>query len=59
MAKKKRTLALTKAELVFDIEGIKVIELLKEDREQVLEDLLRDFDGCQNLSITVSTEREI
>lgn len=59
MAKKKRTLALTKAELVFDIEGIKVIEHLKEDREHVLEDLLRDFDGCQNLSITVSTEREI
>lgn len=60
MAKKKRTLALTKAELVFDIEGIKVIEHLKEeDREHVLEDLLRDFDGCQNLSITVSTEKEI
>ena len=60
MAKKKRTLALTKAELVFDIEGIKVIEHLKEEsKEYFLENLLKDFDGCQNLSITVSTEREI
>ena len=60
MAKKKRTLALSKAELIFDLDGIKVIEHLKEeDREHSLEDLLRDFDGCQNLSITVSTEKEI
>lgn len=60
MAKKKRTLALSKAELVFDEDGIKVIEHLKEeDKPHVLEDLLRDFEGCQNLTISVSTEKEI
>lgn len=60
MAKKKRTLALTKAELVFDVDGIKVIEHLKEEsKEYFLENLLKDFEGCQNLVINISTEKEI
>lgn len=60
MAKKKRTLALSKAELIFDLDGIKVIEHLKEEsKEYFLENLLKDFEGCQNLVINISTEKEI
>ena len=60
MAKRKRSLGFSKAELVFEEDQVLVIEHLKdEDKEHNLIELLKDFEGCQNLSITVSTEREI
>lgn len=60
MAKKKRTLALSKTELVFEDNGVIAIEHLKDDdKEHNLIDLLRDFEGCTNLTISVSTESEI
>lgn len=61
MAKTKRSLSLSKAEFSFDTEeGTVVIEHLKdEDKLHVLDDLLRRFEGCQNLTISISTEKEI
>lgn len=60
MAKKKRTLALSKTELVFEEDRVIAIEHLKDDdREHDLVELLRDFEGCTNLTISVSTESEI
>lgn len=60
MAKKKRTLALSKTELIFEEDKVIAIEHLKEeDKEHDLVELLRDFEGCTNLSISISTEKEI
>lgn len=60
MAKKKRTLALSKTELIFEENRVVAIEHLKdEDKEHDLIELLRDFAGCTNLTISVSTEKEI
>ncbi len=61
MAKKTMSTKLTKAELVFNADGtISVVEHLKEDTMvHELEDILRDYEGRTNLSISISTEREI
>ena len=60
MAKRKRSLNLSKTELVFEDDKVIVIEHLKdEDKEYDLIELLKDFEGCQNLSISISTEKEI
>lgn len=59
MAKKKKTVSLKNAEILFGDE-IQVIERLK-DEELVndLETILREFEGCANLTISISTETEI
>jgi hypothetical protein len=60
MAKRKRSLNISKAEFLFEEDGVKVIEHLKEnDREYELIDLIKDFEGCTNLTISISTEKEI
>lgn len=60
MAKRKRSLNLSKTELIFEDDKVIAIEHLKdEDKTYDLVDLLREFEGCQNLTISVSTEKEI
>ena len=60
MAKRKRSLNLSKTELIFEDDKVIAIEHLKdEDKEYDLIELLKDFEGCQNLSIPISTEKEI
>ena len=60
MAKKKRSLNISKAEFLFEEDGIKILEHLKDsDREYELVDLIKDFEGCSNLTISISTEKEI
>ncbi|HJG96447.1 MAG TPA: hypothetical protein K8V90_05025 [Romboutsia timonensis] len=60
MAKRKRSLNLSKTELIFEDDKVIAIEHLKnEDKEYDVFDLLRDFEGCQNLTINISTEKEI
>lgn len=59
MAKKKMSIAMKNAELVFD-EKIKVIEHGKDsDVEYDLESILRQFEGVENLSISISTDKDI
>ena len=54
MAKKKVSVALKSAEIEFG-EEIVIIEHLKEDDARTnLEDILRQFEGCTNLSISIS-----
>ena len=51
---------MSKTELIFEDGKVIAIEHLKdEDKTYDLVDLLRDFEGCQNLTISVSTEKEI
>lgn len=60
MAKKKRSLNLSKTELIFDGEQVIAIEHLKdEDKTYNLVELLKEFEGCTNLTISISTEKEI
>ena len=61
MAKKTMSTKLTKAELFFEEDGtILVVEHLKDDaREHCLNDILLDYKGKTNLSISISTEKEI
>lgn len=60
MASFKNSLSLKKAELVFEDNGITVIEAHKDgDITNDLTTLLKRFEGCTNLTISVSTEREI
>lgn len=60
MASFKNSLSLKKAELVFEDDGITVIETHKDgDITNDLVELLRRFEGCQNLTISVSVEKEI
>ena len=61
MAKKTMATKLTRAEIFFEENGdILVVEHLKdEDREHYLNDILKDYEGKSNLSISISTEREI
>ena len=60
MAKRKRSLNLSKTELVFEDDKVIAIEHLKNDiKEYDLIELLKDFEGCQNLVINISTEKEI
>lgn len=61
MAKKTMSTKLTKAEIVFNEDGtISVMEHLKEDTVvHNIEDILRDYEGRNNLNITISTEREL
>lgn len=60
MAKRKRSLNLSKTELVFEDDKVIAIEHLKDDiKEYDLIELLKDFEGCQNLNISISTEKEI
>lgn len=59
MTRKKKTVSLKSAEILFG-EEIQVIERLK-DEEIInnLETILREFEGCANVTISVSTEAEI
>lgn len=60
MAKRKRSLNLSKTELIFEDDKVIAIEHLKNDiKEYDLIELLKDFEGCQNLVINISTEKEI
>lgn len=60
MAKRKRSLNLSKTELVFEDDKVIAIEHLKNDiKEYDLIELLKDFERCQNLVINISTEKEI
>ncbi|MGL5649984.1 MAG: YonK family protein [Clostridium sp.] len=60
MAKKKKTISMKNAEVLFGDEGIKILERLKEEEiETDLETVLREFEGCANISITIATESEI
>ena len=60
MAKRKISLNLSKTELVFEDDKVIAIEHLKNDiKEYDLIELLKDFEGCQNLNISISTEKEI
>lgn len=59
MAKKKKTVSLKNAEILFGDE-IQVIERLKDEEiTSDLETILREFEGCANVSITITTESEI
>ena len=59
MTRKKKTVSLKSAEILFG-EEIQVIARLK-DEEIInnLETILREFEGCANVTISVSTEAEI
>lgn len=60
MASFKNSLSLKKAELVFEDNKITVVEAHKDgDIVNDLVELLKRFEGCQNLTISVSTEKEI
>lgn len=60
MASFKNSLSLKKAELIFEDDGITVVEMHKDgDITNNLVELLKRFEGCQNLTISVSTEKEI
>lgn len=59
MAKRKRTVSIRNAEILFG-EEIQIIERLKD--EEILTDLetvLREFENCANVTISISTESEI
>lgn len=48
------------AEILFGDEGIKILERIKDEEiETDLETALRDFEGCANLSIAITTKAEI
>ena len=54
MAKRKRSLNLSKTELVFEDDKVIAIEHLKDDiKEYDIIELLKDFEGCQNLNISI------
>ena len=60
MAKRKRSLGFSKAELVFEEDQVLVIEHKKEeDVTHILEDLMQDFIGKDNLSLSIGTDKEI
>lgn len=47
------------AELLFEEEGIRVVERIKDEEITTdLETALRDFEGCLDLSIAISTKAE-
>lgn len=57
---KTRKVSFKNAEIIFSDEGIKVLERLKEEEvETDLESALREFEGIQNLAISISTKSEI
>ncbi len=57
---KVRKTSFKNAEIIFSDEGIKVLERLKEEEvETDLESALREFEGIQNLAISISTKSEI
>ena len=59
MTRKKKTVSLKSAEILFG-EEIQVIERLKDEEiMNNLETILREFEGCANVTISVSTEAEI
>lgn len=59
MAKKKKTISMRNAEILFGDE-IQVIERLKDEEVTTdLETVLREFEGCANITITIATESEI
>lgn len=59
MEKMKKT-SWKNAEILFGDDGIKILERLKDEEvETKLEDALRDYEGCMNLSISISTKAEI
>lgn len=60
MAKMSTSTKITKAELIFEEDGIKIIEHQKEsDVEYSLEEILRVYEGKANLNISISTDREL
>lgn len=59
MAKKKKSISLRNAEILFGDE-IEILERLKEEEITTnLETILREFEGCTNITISISTESEI
>lgn len=59
MAKKKKSISLRNAEILFGDE-IEILERLKEEEITTnLEAILREFEGCTNITISISTESEI
>lgn len=57
---KVRKTSFKNVEIIFSDEGIKVLERLKEEEvETDLESALREFEGIQNLAISISTKSEI
>ena len=57
---KVRKVSFKSAEIIFSDEGMKVLERLKEEEvETDLESALREFEGIQNLAISISTKSEI
>ena len=57
---KVRKTSFKNAEIIFSDEGIKVLERLKEEEvETDLESALREFEGIQNLAMSISTKSEI
>lgn len=57
---KVRKTSFKNAEILFTDEGIKILERLKDEEvETDLELALRDFEGCANLAISITTKSEI
>ncbi len=57
---KTKKVSFKSAEIIFSDEGMKVLERLKEEEvETDLESALREFEGIQNLAISISTKSEI
>lgn len=57
---KVRKTSFKNAEILFTDEGMKVLERLKDEEiETDLEVALRDFEGCANLAISITTKSEI
>lgn len=57
---KARKTSFKNAEILFGDDGIKVFERIKDDViETDLETALRDFEGCTNLAISITTKAEI
>lgn len=57
---KVRKTSFKNAEILFGDDGIKVLERLKDEEvETDLETALRDFEGCVNLAISITTKAEI
>lgn len=59
MAKKKKSISMRNAEILFGDE-IQILERLKDEEITTdLETVLREFEGCMNVTISISTEAEI
>lgn len=58
--KDSKSTSLKNCELVFNDDGIVVIEHIKDnDKEFLLEDILRKYEGVSGLSLKISFDKEI